>query len=178
MEQVADERALSVRHVLFGCQKVDAQPNKEEIKPAKERRRSLSNAKPDTEAQGKRNVWTAEEHAAFIEGHRKLGNSWMLISQQFVPSRTPKQVGSEYPTRPRRNSLYKGYLYFLHSFFVLSGHALHYFTAKGMWEEAKKSKKLDPSVYEDEYNEEENSHGHSDDGNFDYCIGEHFQVLG
>jgi hypothetical protein len=29
--------------------------------------------------------WTTEEHEAFLIGHQKYGNSWSLISQQFVP---------------------------------------------------------------------------------------------
>jgi hypothetical protein len=49
------------------------------------------------ESQIKRSAWSAEEHAAFIEGHKQLGNSWLLISQKYVPSRTPKQVGSKLP---------------------------------------------------------------------------------
>ncbi len=51
--------------------------------------------------------WTKEEHAAFMEGHDKYGNQWIRISDEFVPTRTPKQIGS---------------------------HALAYFTSQGQWE--------------------------------------------
>eukprot|EP00577_Skeletonema_sp_RCC1716_P003627 CAMPEP_0113417350 /NCGR_PEP_ID=MMETSP0013_2-20120614/25602_1 /TAXON_ID=2843 ORGANISM="Skeletonema costatum, Strain 1716" /NCGR_SAMPLE_ID=MMETSP0013_2 /ASSEMBLY_ACC=CAM_ASM_000158 /LENGTH=1594 /DNA_ID=CAMNT_0000304465 /DNA_START=260 /DNA_END=5040 /DNA_ORIENTATION=- /assembly_acc=CAM_ASM_000158 len=50
--------------------------------------------------------WSDEEHNAFIEGHKKFGNRWKLISEEFVPTRDAKQIGS---------------------------HALNYFTTRGQW---------------------------------------------
>lgn len=38
--------------------------------------------------------WTDQEHAKFIEGHNKYGNRWAKISEEFVPTRTARQVGS------------------------------------------------------------------------------------
>lgn len=61
-----------------------------EIKPKKKK-----SAVTDQPSGIKRSAWSAEEHTAFLEGHKKYGNAWLLISQHFVPSRTPKQVGSE-----------------------------------------------------------------------------------
>ncbi len=38
--------------------------------------------------------WSEEEHKAFLAGLKALGKgSWRQISQQYVPSRTPTQVG-------------------------------------------------------------------------------------
>ena len=51
--------------------------------------------------------WTQEEHEAFLEGHRRIGNRWKQISVEYVPSRDAKQVGS---------------------------HALNYFTSRGEWQ--------------------------------------------
>ena len=31
--------------------------------------------------------WSTEEHEAFMRGHEKHGNSWLLISQHYVPVR-------------------------------------------------------------------------------------------
>ncbi|KAL7552957.1 hypothetical protein ACHAWF_016193 [Thalassiosira exigua] len=50
--------------------------------------------------------WSEEEHAAFLEGHQRLGNRWKQIAEEFVPSRVAKQVGS---------------------------HALNHFTSRGEW---------------------------------------------
>lgn len=50
--------------------------------------------------------WTDKEHNDFLEGHKKYGNRWKLISEEFVPTRDAKQIGS---------------------------HALNYFTTRGQW---------------------------------------------
>jgi len=38
--------------------------------------------------------WTDQEHAKFIEGHNKYGNRRAKISEEFVPTRTARQIGS------------------------------------------------------------------------------------
>ncbi|KAL7520399.1 hypothetical protein ACHAWX_005126 [Stephanocyclus meneghinianus] len=58
--------------------------------------------------------WTPEEHSAFLIGHEKYGNEWKRISEEYVPTRTPKQIGS---------------------------HALAYFTALGQWVSRKEAGK-------------------------------------
>ena len=116
--------------------------------------------------------WSDEEHDAFIEGHKKFGNRWKLISEEFVPTRDAKQIGS---------------------------HALNYFTTRGKWNggrgaTASTSWDEESSVAEESVVErrpvrtkkghkrgekqeahspeegEEDSSEMSDDGNSGYCI--------
>ena len=82
--------------------KMAKEPAMQPIKPKtydakiKEKKRKPSAAqKSADETQVKRIAWSAEEHEAFLMGHKKLGNAWMLIAQLYVPSKTPRQVGSK-----------------------------------------------------------------------------------
>ena len=66
-------------------------------------KKNASHDKGDTNRIG---PWTDQEHNAFIEGHKKYGNKWKLIAEEFLPTRDAKQIGS---------------------------HALNYFTTIGQW---------------------------------------------
>ncbi|KAL3794050.1 hypothetical protein HJC23_008938 [Cyclotella cryptica] len=130
-----------VRHVLVGCRSGgDLTRKKGDEKKSNE-----------TGDVWKKNQWTAEEHAAFIRGHKRFGNSWKSISQHYVPSRTPKQVGS---------------------------HAFHYFNQRGLWEEAKKpygddiggDSGVNRGATPVGASSGDISDDASDDGNFDYCV--------
>jgi hypothetical protein len=73
-------------------------------------------------------AWSDKEHNDFLEGHKKFGNRWKLISEHFVPTRDAKQIGS---------------------------HALNYFTTRGQWNGGRTATRSWESEEEEE--EEESS---------------------
>lgn len=88
------ERSTNEHENVTG-HKVNKSKPKMEEKLVKERKQP-ANAKASTaEMHIRRTAWSDEEHAAFIKAHKKLGNSWLLISKLYVPSKTPKQIGSK-----------------------------------------------------------------------------------
>ena len=138
----------------------------ERTKLTKAKKKKSSAVEVSTEdSQVKRFMWTDKEHAAFLEGHKRLGNSWLRISQLYVPSKTPKQVGSELICLVYCDI---SVLCSLDFFAVSLGHALHHFTSLGKWEDAKRAKRH--SSHEGLHDTDESLSDQSDDGNFDYCV--------
>ena len=58
-------------------------------------RKSAGDAKSDNDTivtTLKTGMWTSEEHTAFLAGYEKYKNRWSLIAENYVPTRSAKQI--------------------------------------------------------------------------------------